>query len=173
MAGELRGRRLKAPPGRAIRPTADRVREALFSILGDVSGLRVLDLFAGSGALGIEALSRGASEAVFVDSSPRAVTAIRANLGSLGLDATVRRRDALGFLEDPEARPDYQIVFVDPPYDLAGRLAAPLAERLPGILAADARIVTESDKRHPLILPFPLMRERVYGDTRLAVHRHG
>ena len=173
VAGELRGRRLKSPPGRAIRPTADSVREALFSILGDVSGLRVLDLFAGSGALGIEALSRGAAAAVFVDSSPRAVTAIRANLESLELDATVRRRDALSFLGDRQAGSGYQIVFVDPPYHLAGRLAAPLAERLPAILADDARIVTESDKRHPLTLPFPLLRERVYGDTRLAVHRNG
>ena len=84
VAGELRGRRIKAPPG-GIRPTADRVREALFSILGDVSGLRVLDLFAGSGALGIEALSRGAAEAVFVDSDRRAVAGVRANLEALGL----------------------------------------------------------------------------------------
>ena len=173
VGGELRGRRLKVPAGRAIRPTADRVREALFSILGDVTGMRVLDLFAGSGALGIEALSRGAAEAVFVDSSRRAVTAVRANLEALGLEATVRRRDALSFLEHREAGGGYQIVFVDPPYDLAGRLAAPLAERLPGILADDARIVTESDKRNPLILPFPLLRERVYGDTRLTVHRDG
>ena len=173
IAGELRGRRLKAPPGRAIRPTSDRVREALFSILGDVSGLRVLDLFAGSGALGIEALSRGASEAVFVDSSPRAVTAVRANLEALALEATVRRQDALSFLEDARAHPGYEIVFVDPPYDLAGPLAAPLAERLPAVLAEDARIVTESDKRNPLSLSFPLLRERVYGDTRLTVHRNG
>ena len=173
VAGELRGRRLKAPRGRAIRPTADRVREALFSILGDVSGLRVLDLFAGSGALGIEALSRGASEAVFVDSSSRAVMAVRENLEALGLDATVRRRDALSFLEGAGAHRGYQIVFIDPPYDLAGRLAAPLAERLPAVLADDARIVTESDKRNPLILSFPLLRERVYGDTRLTVHRNG
>ncbi len=173
VAGELRGRRLTLPPGRTIRPTADRVREALFSILGDVTGIRVLDLFAGSGALGIEALSRGASEAVFVDSSRRAVAAVRANLEALGLDATVRRGDALSFLEAGEAARRYQIVFVDPPYDLAGRLAAPLAERLPAALTDDARIVTESDKRNPLELPFPVLRERVYGDTRLTVHRNG
>jgi 16S rRNA (guanine(966)-N(2))-methyltransferase RsmD len=173
VAGELRGRRLAAPPGRAVRPTADKVREALFSILGDVSGLRVLDLFAGSGALGIEALSRGAAEAVFVDSSQRAVRAVRENLATLGLEATVLRRDALSFLEHGQADPGYEIVFVDPPYDLAGRLAAPLAERLPAVLAGDARIVTESDKRTPLSLPFPLLREREYGDTRLTVHRNG
>ncbi|MDQ4049199.1 MAG: 16S rRNA (guanine(966)-N(2))-methyltransferase RsmD [Actinomycetota bacterium] len=173
VAGELRGRRLALPPGRTIRPTADRVREALFSILGNVSGLRVLDLFAGSGALGIEALSRGASEAVFVDSSQRAVTAVRANLEALGLNAAVRRRDALSFLRQGAADPAYHIVFVDPPYDLAGSLAAPLSERLPAVLTDDARIVTESDKRNPLILPFPLLRERLYGDTRLTVHGNG
>jgi len=171
VAGELRGRRLAAPPGRATRPTADRVREALFSILGDVSGLRVLDLFAGSGALGIEALSRGASEAVFVDSSRRAVTAIEANLEALAIDAPVHRRDALAFLGDAARGACYQLAFVDPPYDSASRLAAPLAACLPSILTEDARIVTESDKRSPLLFPFPLLRERVYGDTRIAVHR--
>jgi 16S rRNA (guanine(966)-N(2))-methyltransferase RsmD len=173
VAGELRGRRLAVPPGRAVRPTADKVREALFSILGDVSGLRVLDLFAGSGALGIEALSRGASEAVFVDSSGRAAGAVRANLEALGLDAAVIRRDALSFLRRAEVDPGYGIVFIDPPYDLAARLAGPLAEALPAVLADDARIVTESDKRDPLSLPFPLVRERFYGDTRLAVYAHG
>ena len=161
------------PPGRAIRPTADKVREALFSILGDVSGLRVLDLFAGSGALGIEALSRGASEAVFVDSSQRAVTAVRANLKTLGLDARVERRDALTFLRAAHCERGFAIVFIDPPYDLAGRLTAQLGERLPAVLIDDARIVTESDKRSPLILPFPLLRERTYGDTRLTVHANG
>ncbi|MCA1679912.1 MAG: RsmD family RNA methyltransferase, partial [Actinobacteria bacterium] len=95
VAGVHRGRRIRVPAGGATRPTADRVREALFSILGDVSTLRVLDLFAGSGALGIEALSRGAAEAVFVDSRVRPVAAIHANLGSLGLAAEVRRSDAL------------------------------------------------------------------------------
>ena len=90
VAGELRGRRLVAPSGDATRPTADRVREALFSILGDVSGARVLDLYAGSGALGIEALSRGAAAATFVDSSQEAVAAIRRNLSELGLEAVVQ-----------------------------------------------------------------------------------
>jgi len=170
VAGELRGRRLAAPPGPGTRPTADRVREALFSILGDMSGMRVLDLFAGSGALGIEALSRGASEAVFVDSSRRAVAAIRSNLTTLGLEASVHRRDALAFLGSAGGGGGFDIAFLDPPYDSAGRLAAPLAERLPAILTDDARIVTESDKRSPLLIPFPLLKERLYGDTRIAVH---
>ncbi|HEV2724129.1 MAG TPA: 16S rRNA (guanine(966)-N(2))-methyltransferase RsmD [Thermoleophilaceae bacterium] len=173
VAGRLGGRRLSAPPGRTTRPTADRVREALFSILGDITGLRVLDLFAGSGALGIEALSRGASEAVFVDSSHRAVATVRANLRDLALEAAVHQRDALAFLRRPGEGPRFHLVFLDPPYDWAGRLADPLAERLPAILTDDARIVTESDKRRPLLIPFPLVRERIYGDTRIAVHRPG
>ncbi len=171
VAGELRGRRLTAPPGRVTRPTADRVREALFSILGNMEGLRVLDLFAGSGALGIEALSRGASEAVFVDSSRQAVAVVQSNLKALALEAAVHRRDALAFLAGPDGRSAFDVAFVDPPYDCASRLAAPLAERLPARLTEDARIVTESDKRRPLLMPFPLVRERTYGDTRIAVYR--
>ena len=170
MAGELRGRRLRAPRD-GTRPTADRVREALFSILGDVAGLRVLDLFAGSGALGIESLSRGAAEAVFVDNSPRAVAAVKANLEALGLEAKVHCRAALAFLDGVSGKETFDLLFCDPPYDAAGRLASPLAERLPAILSENARIVTESDKRSPLQLPLPLLRERTYGDTRIAVHR--
>ena len=170
VAGELRGRRLTAPPGRSTRPTADRVREALFSILGDVAGLRVLDLFAGSGALGIEALSRGAREAVFVERSPRAVRAVQANLAALSLEARVERADAVAFLRAAAGDAGFDVVFVDPPYDLAGRLAVQLAEHLPAILNDDARIVTESDKRDPLTLPLALVRERVYGDTRIAIY---
>jgi len=173
VAGELRGRRLAAPAGGGTRPTADRVREALFSILGDVSGARVLDLYAGSGALGIEALSRGATAATFVDSSQAAVAAIRRNLSSLGLEASVQRRDALAYLVAAAEGDPYDLVFADPPYDSALRLAPSLAERLPPLLTADAVIVTESNKRAPLELPFPLLRERDYGDTRIAVHRNG
>ncbi len=173
VAGELRGRKLVAPSGDATRPTADRVREALFSILGDISGLRVLDLYAGSGALGIEALSRGAAAAVFVDSSHGAVMAIHHNLSALGLEASVQRRDGLAYLALAAGGEPYDLVFADPPYDSALRLGPDLAERLPPILSEDAVIVTESNKRSPLELPFPLLRERNYGDTRIAVHRNG
>jgi 16S rRNA (guanine966-N2)-methyltransferase len=170
IAGEHRSRRIAAPPG--ARPTGDRVREALFSILGDVSGLRVLDLFAGSGALGLEALSRGASEAVFVDIDRAATEAIRANLDALGLEARVHRRDALAFLKAEAGESRYGLVLADPPYDSAAQLAGPLSELLPAVLGKDAMIVTESHKRNPLELPFPVFRERTYGDTRIAVH-HG
>lgn len=168
VAGTYKGRRLAAPRGTRTRPTADRVREALFSMLGDVGGARVLDLYAGSGALGIEALSRGAESAVFVERDARAIAAVERNLAAVGVEATVLRQDVLRFL----ARADgtWDLVFCDPPYDSASRLAGPLAERLPALIADDARIVTESDKRNPLQLPFPLLVERAYGDTRIAIH---
>ncbi len=95
IAGRYGGRELVAPRGRATRPTSDRVREALFSILADVGGARVLDLFAGSGALAIEALSRGAAQATLVDSGAGAVAAIKGNLEALGIEAEVQRADAL------------------------------------------------------------------------------
>jgi 16S rRNA (guanine966-N2)-methyltransferase len=171
VAGELRGRRLAVPAGGKTRPTADRVREALFSILGDVSGLRVLDLFAGSGALAIEALSRGASQAVLVESDRAAQAAIERNLADLDVEgARLVRRDALAWLASTDADGPYDLVFCDPPYDAAVALAQPLAQRLPAHASSDALIVTESDKRTPLELPFPLLRERTYGDTRIAVH---
>jgi 16S rRNA (guanine966-N2)-methyltransferase len=168
VAGEFKGHPLRAPRGVRTRPTADRVREALFSILGDVTGAAVLDLFAGSGALGIEALSRGAASVTFVDKDARAVAAIRRNLEAVRAEGDVRHQDALGFLAAAEGT--YDLVLIDPPYDSAARLAGPLAERLPAVLAKGARVVTESDKREPLELPLPLARERVYGDTRIAVH---
>jgi 16S rRNA (guanine966-N2)-methyltransferase len=170
IAGAYKGRRLHAPAGISTRPTGDRVREALFSILGPLDGERVLDLYAGSGALGIEALSRGAGEAVFVDSDQRAVAAIRRNLDAIGVEALVQRRDVLAFLLDACERP-YDLVFLDPPYSSASQLAGPLSERLPAVVTKDALIVSESDKRNPLELTLPLIDERVYGHTRIAIHR--
>jgi 16S rRNA (guanine966-N2)-methyltransferase len=168
IAGEFRGRPLRAPRGVRTRPTADRVREALFSMLGDLSGARVLDLFAGSGALGIEALSRGAESAVFVERDQHALAALRRNLEAVGADSEVRRRDVMRFLARPEGT--FDLVFCDPPYDDAPRVAASLDEALPAMLEENARIVTESDRRNPLTLSLPLVVERNYGDTRIAVH---
>src|SRR5919199_947670 len=172
IAGLYRGRRLKVPPGVRTRPTADRVREALFSILGDVEDARVADLFAGSGALGIEALSRGAAHATFVERDPGAVGVLKFNLAALGIveDVEVFEWDVQRWLETVGGSLEFDVVFVDPPYSSAPRLGGPLTELLPGILSANATIVTESDKREPLVLDLPLDDERVYGDTRIAFH---
>jgi 16S rRNA (guanine966-N2)-methyltransferase len=173
VAGVYGGRRLEAPRGRSTRPTADRVREALFSILGPIDDARVLDLFAGSGALGIEALSRGAREAVFVDSDARAAAAIRRNLDALGIEpASVHRRDAFPWLRSAaDGEEAFDLVFADPPYSSAGQTAARLSELLPPLLTDSSLIVTESDKRSPLELALPRVDERTYGDTRIAIHR--
>jgi 16S rRNA (guanine966-N2)-methyltransferase len=170
VAGAYGGRRLTAPRGGRIRPTADRVREALFSMLGSIAGARVLDLFAGSGALGLEALSRGAAHATFVDSSAAAVRAVRANLESLGATAEVRRADARGFLRNARAAGrEYDLVLLDPPYRRAGALAEALAGDLAAVLAPRARVVAESDRRRPFELPLPLRTERRYGDTVIRI----
>jgi 16S rRNA (guanine966-N2)-methyltransferase len=171
IAGTHGGRELIAPTGRATRPTSDRVREALFSILGDIQGMRVLDLFAGSGALGIEALSRGADEATLVDSAPHAIAAIRRNLEALGLDAEVVRQPADRFLQaaSHDAR-QYDLVFLDPPYRHASTLGRELTSALTPILAPDARVVAESDRRSPLGLELSLLDERRYGDTLIQIH---
>ena len=171
IGGQLGGRILRAPRGRATRPTSDRVREALFSILVSVEGARVLDLFAGSGALAIEALSRGALEATLVDTSRVAIAAIERNLAALGVSAEVRRQSASAFLEG--ARDDarqYDLVFLDPPYQHASDVGRQLSTALAPVLAPDARVVGESDRRAPLELQLPLLDERRYGDTLIRIH---
>ena len=173
IAGLYGGRRLVAPPGVETRPTSDRVREALFSMLAsDVDGARVLDLFAGSGALGLEALSRGAAEVHFVDSAPPAVAAVRANLQALGAQARVERRDWRAAVRSASAAGrQYDLVFLDPPYRLADKLGAELAEALPDVLAPDALVVCESDRSTPLDLPtLTLQTERRYGKTLIRIH---
>jgi 16S rRNA (guanine966-N2)-methyltransferase len=172
IAGEWGGRRLVAPPGAATRPTSDRVREALFSVLGArVEGARVLDLFAGSGALGIEALSRGAASATFVDSAPAALRALRSNLETLGAEGEVRRQDAVRFVAGAAAAGEqYDLAFLDPPYRFAGRLGAQLSAILPAVLASGGIVVAESDRREPIGLELPLLDERRYGDTLIRIH---
>ncbi|HVL95405.1 MAG TPA: 16S rRNA (guanine(966)-N(2))-methyltransferase RsmD [Solirubrobacteraceae bacterium] len=172
IAGDHRGRRLTAPRGEATRPTSDRVREALFSILGPrVAGARVLDLFAGSGALGIEALSRGAAEATFVDSDAAAVRAIRTNLTGIA-GGTVHRQDARAFVRSArEHGRQYDLVFLDPPYRQGETLGRALSEPIAALLAPGGTVVTESDRRAPLDLPdLPLLDERRYGDTLIRLH---
>ena len=172
VGGSLGGRVLRAPRGAATRPTSEKVREAVFAILGSVEGDRVLDLFAGSGALGIEALSRGAAHATFVDAGRPAVAAIRDNLRELGLEAraTVIPGDAVVTAARHLGAAPWRVVFVDPPYrsDLASRavLALP-CERL----AEDAVIVIEHDRRSaPPETLGSLLRtdQRRYGDTLIS-----
>jgi 16S rRNA (guanine966-N2)-methyltransferase len=177
VAGRFGGRRLQAPPGQGTRPTSDRVREALFSTLGPLDGARVLDLFAGSGALGIEALSRGAASALLVERDARAVAVIRANLDALGLDepaAIVHAGPARTALRSASGRGDtYDLIFLDPPYRSAPGLGQELSAALEPLLSGGGRVVTESDRRAPLELAFPLTHERRYGDTLIRIHTHG
>jgi 16S rRNA (guanine966-N2)-methyltransferase len=174
IAGRFGGRRLSAPRGARTRPTSDRVREALFSVLGDLEGARVLDLFAGSGALGIEALSRGAAQATFVDSAPVALSALRDNLTALEIGAEaaeVRRADARGFLRSARnTGREYDLVFLDPPYRRAAALARELDRDLPAVLSPGARVAVETGRQAPLGLSLPLLDERRYGDTLIRIH---
>ena len=172
IAGTYGGRRLHAPPGLDTRPTSDRVREALFSILGErVGDARVLDLFAGSGALGIEALSRGALEATFVDTAPAAIRAIAANLEALGADATVVRAEARRFLGGAShSGRSYDLVFLDPPYRLAASIGRDLSAALAAVVASGGTVVAESDRRARLEIELPLEDERRYGDTLIRIH---
>jgi 16S rRNA (guanine(966)-N(2))-methyltransferase RsmD len=150
-------------------------------MLGGLEGTVVLDLFAGTGALGVEALSRGAGRAVFVERDAAALRALRSNLDALGLsapEAEVRAGDALAALRTArEARETYDLVFVDPPYSYA-RESSPahpgeLSALLPAVLAPGARLVVESDRRAPLRLALAVERERRYGDTVITIHRSG
>lgn len=177
IAGSLRGRRLSAPRGQeCTRPTSDRVREATFAMLGQLGGESVLDLFAGTGALGIEALSRGAERALFVERDRAALRALRANLSTLGLvapSAEVRAGEALAALRAARRRGEtYDLVFVDPPYGKARELEGPLSATLPAVLEPAARVVVESDRRSPLVLAGALQarREKCYGDTLIAIY---
>lgn len=176
VAGTLGGRRFQAPRGRDTRPTSDRVREGLFSMLGSVDGARVLDLFAGSGALAIEALSRGAEHATLVERDRRAVGVIRANLEALDLGpdrVLVVQAPAATALRDASRRGDaYDLVLLDPPYRDAPALGRELSQALPAVLADEARVVAESDRRAPLALELPVVRERRYGDTLIRIHAH-
>lgn len=173
IAGRLGGRTLVAPRGLATRPTTDRVREALFSALGPLDDARVLDLYAGTGALGIEALSRGAASALFVESARPAVAALRKNLATLALDDVTRVLVEPVARAVPRLRTDplgpFDLVFADPPYDDVDEALAAL-ESLAPHLAPGARIVLEhASRRPPRASPIlATLRTRAYGDTALA-----
>jgi 16S rRNA (guanine966-N2)-methyltransferase len=170
VAGELKGRPLLAPRGWKVRPTADRVREAIFSALGErVTDAVVLDLYCGTGALALEALSRGARSALLVDRDTRPALG---NVESLGLRerAELVRADVARWLAAaPEA--DFDLVFVDAPYKLADRVKMDLDTHLPRLLAPQGRAVVESGARRPLRLgSLELLRERRYGAADVAIY---
>ena len=167
IAGTLRSRRLRAPKGRDTRPTSDRAREALFARLGPVEGIGIADLFAGSGALGLEALSRGAASCTFVESGRAALTALRANLADLAPAGAVvvpaRLPAALDRLGGP-----FDLIFLDPPYAAAGLLTTTL-ERLTAspLLTDGGLIVVEHAARTPPTLPPELQVDETHaiGET--------
>lgn len=174
IAGTARGRRLVTPTGRATRPTADRVKEALFSILHSldtVDDARVLDLFAGSGALGIEALSRGACTAVFIEQASPALKALSSNLESCGFtqQATVMGCDVKrGLAQLKRNNAPFDLIFMDPPYH--GELYQETIMALAGLVTEHTVLVAESASKNPLpdrIGPFVCIRRRTYGDTML------
>jgi 16S rRNA (guanine966-N2)-methyltransferase len=167
VAGSRKGATIYAPKGRDTRPTSDRVREATFAILGSIEGAMVLDLFAGSGALGLEALSRGAASATFVEFDPAAVKIIERNLDKLGLEGRIVRSDAVRHLARTDAR--YDVVFVDPPYEMVESLRMPLAEHLPRVLSEGGSVVYETAAGVEPELPLAVRSTRLHGSTRLTV----
>lgn len=172
VAGELKGRRLISPAGDslAVRPTSDRARETLFAILGRLSGVRALDLFCGTGALAIEAVSRGADSAVLVD---RDLKLARRNVDELGVAnrCELVRSNAIRYLEGSEER--FGLILCDPPYKLADRLGPELAQHLPARLARYGRLAIESSAREPIELDLPKLpavAERRIGEAMIRVY---
>jgi 16S rRNA (guanine966-N2)-methyltransferase len=173
VAGQAGGRTLRVPP-RVTRPTSERVREALFNALdvaGELDGVRVLDLFAGSGALGLEALSRGARDAVFVEADRRAVEILRGNVRAVGLGGTVRHAKAETLVAEPGGEP-FDLVLADPPYNLAENRIAMLLTGLAGggwiaeggLLVLE-RALRDGDPEWPVA--YTPLRTKRYGDTAL------
>ena len=171
IGGTHRGRRIAAPRGGHTRPTGDRVREALFNLVGPVDGASVLDLYAGSGALGLEALSRGARRCVCVETDGAACRAICANLETLGLTGgLVTQRDALAVLRDERtAGRRNELLLLDPPYERWQELEPRLTELVPTVVAAAGMVVVETDARVEPTLPLDLVTTRRYGSARLTL----
>ena len=166
IAGEYRGRRIDAPKGTTTRPTSDFVRETAFNLIGPVDGAAVLDLYAGSGALGIEALSRGAERALFVESSREACRTIGANLAALDLKATVLCQDAERALG--HERGSYDLILADPPYDFTG--FDRLAPHFSRLLAADGLVVLQTAAAtEPALDGLAVRTSRRYGSARLTL----
>jgi 16S rRNA (guanine966-N2)-methyltransferase len=171
VAGSRKGARIFAPKGREVRPTGDRVREAVFNLVGPVDGADVLDLFAGSGAMGLEALSRGAASATFVESDRAAAETIVRNLDKLGLEGAHVYREDVGrrLATDAAAGRRYDLVLVDPPYRMLTRFLPMLATHLPSVLESGGVVVVESEGKEEPQLPLALRTSRRYGSTRVTL----
>jgi 16S rRNA (guanine966-N2)-methyltransferase len=172
IAGSRRGRRLKVPGKGEVRPTSDRVRESIFDVLGPIGGLRVVDLFAGSGAMGIEALSREAAHCVFVESDPQVVPVLRSNIAGLGFAPDsyevvcadyrrAARRWGGGGAND--------LLFVDPPYRMLPEVEEALGPLLPSLLTDDGIVVVEAHRQVLVNMGADRVFDRVYGDTRVVM----
>lgn len=170
VAGELGGRPLLAPRGQKVRPTSDRVREAIFSALGPVEGLAVADIYCGTGALAIEALSRGAERAVLID---RDIRPALGNIRHLGLEdrAQLIRGQLPDALHQDQLAGPFQLIFCDPPYRLADRIGEELDRGIAALLAPGGRAVVESPASRTIELPsMTMIRERRYGGTHVAFY---
>jgi 16S rRNA (guanine966-N2)-methyltransferase len=169
IAGSRKGHKLAAPRGLETRPTSDRVRENTFNLIGPVEGAAVLDLYAGSGALGLEALSRGATSAVFVETDREAVRVIERNLDKLRLTGArvVSHSVTTVLAQEAAAGRKYDLVLVDPPYEMTDY--AQLARYLPSVLADDGVLVFETAARTEPQLPLEVRKSRVYGSTRVTL----
>ncbi|HPU12202.1 MAG TPA: 16S rRNA (guanine(966)-N(2))-methyltransferase RsmD [Aeromicrobium sp.] len=171
ISGKWGGRRLQTPAGDKTRPTSDRVREAAFSslgsLLGGFDGLRVLDLFAGSGALAFEALSRGAAHADLIEADAKVVAVIKRNAEILEASVRVHRTSAEKFVE--HATGPWDLVFIDPPYAMATAEVSALVAQLRPSLSEGALVVVERSRRDPFIWPenFEAVRDKAYGETQL------
>jgi 16S rRNA (guanine966-N2)-methyltransferase len=171
IAGSRKGARIFAPKGLEVRPTGDRVREAIFSLVGPVEGAEVLDLFAGSGAMGLEALSRGAAAATFVEADRAAAETILRNLEKLRLEGARVYREDVGrrLATDAAAGRRYDLVLVDPPYRMLSTFLPTLAAHLPSVVTPEGVVVVESEAKEEPELPLPLRTSRRYGSTRVTL----
>lgn len=176
VGGSLRGRRIRVPAGGAVRPTADLVREAVFNVLGDVEGAHVLDVFAGTGALGLEALSRGAAWCTFIEHDRRVSSVLRENIACLGMRQVceVIAANYTAGLSVVERRGRlYDVVFVDPPYRMTSVALAHMEGRWDRLVKVGGVVVVEASKTETAGLSLDEVFTRVYGDTSIRIFRRG
>jgi 16S rRNA (guanine966-N2)-methyltransferase len=176
VAGAKRGHRLKVPNVAGLRPTGEKVREAMFDVLGPVGGLRGLDLFAGTGALGLEALSRGAASCVFVEADLAVAAVLQGNIRTLGYEQATRvvvsdYRPAAGLLAAPV--PAFDLLFLDPPYRMLPDVEVALSPLLPGLVTSDGLVVIEGPRATRVSFGQVVVFDRLYGDTRIVMVKLG